>query len=788
VLSGQVLRPGVTTPTLQLRSRLRLHEDWRFSVGDFDGAEKLDFPDADWRTVQLPHDWSIEGPFDEAAPAAERGGFLPTGVGWYRKGFLPPALNERQKLLIEFEGVYRYARVWFNEQYLGLQPAGFFPIEYDLTSSIGRSVGNLLAVRVDNSVQPNLRWYSGSGIYRHVWLTVADSLRFDWQGVGVTSKILEPGLAQIRITATVRNDFPGAASTRVSALVFDREGNVVGEADAGQVVSGQGTIDVVQTIFVAAPKLWSIEDPSLYSLQLTLRHDGQRVDDYVVEFGIRSVYFDKDRGFILNGRYVKLKGVSLHHDLGCLGAAVHENAIARRLEAVRALGCNAIRTAHNPPARELLELCDRMGFVVIDEAFDKWFGDFADPAPGDPRLLDGWQRDLRSFIRRDRNHPCVAVWSIGNEAGRAGSTDHEYWVTQLTEFVRKEDPSRPVTVVLSPYDAGLDESVPAVNTTARKVDVLGLNYQEALYDRYRQDYQGVGYIATEALPYFQLSLDGFRPINPWWSSATRDYVAGHFVWTGVDHMGESTGWPSKGWPNGLFDRCVFPRVASRFFLNVWGGQRLVRLSVVDAALDLDLGYLPWRWPMSAERWNFTGREGQPLQVNTIANCESVELILNGRSLGIGNPLTTANWMIEWAVLYEPGRLEAIGRNGDEIVARDVLETAASPAQIELRSKPERIAADGLSISYIEARLLDEADRPVPDQDQEILFVVDGPARLIGVDNGDMRSQESFQGPRRTTYQGRAIAVIQSTGKPGSISVYAVAGGLPVAAAGVLAEG
>lgn len=784
---AQIVPPGQIAPPLLARSRIRLHEDWLFLLGDHDGAERLDFDFSAGRRIQLPHDWSIEGPFDEKAPAGDRGGFMPTGVGWYRKFLVPPPLTERQRLLIEFEGVYRYSRVWINGHFLGLRPSGFTAFEYDLTPFLRPGELNAIAVRVDNSVQPNLRWYSGSGIYRHVWLTVTDRVRVDWNGTAVTSPRIGLAEATVQVSTTILNTTASPASTRLTTQLFDRRGDLAGESTTAQVVPAGARADVAQQILVRLPQLWSIEDPALYTAYSTLREDGLRVDDYLTTFGIREARFDKEGGFfLLNGRAVKLKGVSLHHDLGCLGAAVHERAIERRLLAVRAIGCNAIRTSHNPPARELLDLCDRMGFVVVNEAFDKWFGDFVDPAPGDPSLADWWEQDLLAFLLRDRNHPSVILWSIGNEAGRAGSFEHEYWTETLTAVVRKTDPSRPVTVVLSPVDGPPEESVPAVRTTASKVDVIGLNYQEAFFDLYRTAFPGVPMLSTEAFPFFRLDFDGFGSNNSWFDSIQRDFVAGHFVWNGVDHLGESTGWPSKGWPNGLFNSCAIAKPASSFFETVWRTTPNVRLTVLSGSLDLDLGYLPWRWPQSAFHWNFRSLAGKPIQVWTVSNCETVELIHDGRSLGERRPLEYSNWTVKWDVLYAPGTLEAIGRIGGEIVASDALRTAGRPAKIVLKADRERLTADGLEVTHIDAHIEDADGILVPDVDTRLIFSVQGPARIIGVDNGELRSPEPYHGNSRTTFQGRAMAVIQSTGQPGQIIVVALADGLPHAGAGVLA--
>jgi beta-galactosidase len=771
-----------------MRSRSRFNGGWKFMVGDPAGAEQPFFDDSAWRDVDLPHDWSIEGPLDQNAPSGQQGGFMPTGVGWYRKTFAPPTFTDRQRVLIDFEGIYRYSSVWINGQLLGLRPSGFTGFQYDLTPYVVPGQANFIAVRVDNSNQPNLRWYSGSGIYRHVWLSVADRIRVDWNGTYIATPVVSAGTATVRVVTTLANFHTDAADTRLETQIFDAMGRVVADSEVGQSIQAGSRLDVTQEFKVPSPALWSLENTNLYTAYSLVRQDGRRVDDYLSTFGIREIRFDKDQGVFLNGNHVKLKGVSMHHDLGCLGAAVHERAIERRLKAVQALGCNALRTSHNPPAPQVLDLCDRLGLLVIDEAFDKWFGSTDEPPVVDlPTLADWWQRDLNAFLLRDRNHPCVMIWSVGNEAGIAGSSDHETRLQQLVDFVHNAEPTRPVTAALAPPGGTADEVVAAVTVTAGHVDVVAINYQEAYFDDYHAAFPNVPMLCSESFPYVNLTKSGsFEPINPWWSGITRDFVAGQFVWNGVDHLGESAGWPSKGWPNGLFDSCAFPKPATTFFQTVWRNTPNVRIYVSSDALDIDPGYSPWQWPKSVMHWSFAGSEGTVLRVNTVSNCDSVELIVNGQTYGQQTPVDFPNWTIPWYVRYAPGKVEAIGRIGGNVVSSDVIQTAGTPVRIKLQAVPDRIAADGMDITFIEASILDARDVLVPVHDTRLLFFVEGPAKLIGVDNGDLRSRESFQGSARTTFGGRALAVIQSTGAAGPIVVVAMGDGLTTAAAGVAA--
>jgi beta-galactosidase len=778
----------MTAPALSFRSRQRWNFGWKFLLGDPSGAEQPSFDDSKWRAVTLPHDWSIEGPFDQNSPGGIYMGFMPGGVGWYRQSFTPPNLTDRQRLLIEFEGIYRYSNVWLNGQWVGARPNGFVSVQYDLTPYLIAGQPNVLAVRVDNSNQPNWRWYSGSGIYRHVWMTVADRVRVNYGGTYITTSNISVTQASIRVVTTLANFDVTTASTQLDTLIFDQQGHLVADSELRQMVD-PGNLELTQDFTLAMPNLWSPDNPNLYTVYSLVRQDGVRIDDYLSTFGIRGVEFSPNKGLSLNGQSLKLKGMCIHHDLGCIGSAAHDRAIERRLTALKSIGCNALRLAHNSQAPHLLDLCDRMGFLVIAEAFDKWFGNFAGGDFGSPGWDDWWQEDLSAQLVRDRNHPSVILWSVGNEAGAVGSDDYNATLQQLVDFIHREEPSRLVTAAFAPPadpKGTLQDFANAAASSASFVDVLALNYQEQYLDLYRANIPNQVMLSTESYPYFHDVTGGFDANNSWWDATSRDFDAGEFVWVGIDYLGESAAWPSKGWPNGLIDTCGFVKARAGFFQAVWGSTPTVQTSVISDSLDIDLGIQVWRSPKSAAHWNFKGLEGKPLQVITVSNCDTVELTVNGQSQGQQQPINFANWTISWYIAYTPGTVEAIGRVGDKIVTRQLLQTAGPPATIKLKPDSDQIAADGLEIMHIEVTLRDTAGILVPDHDQRLIFVVSGPARLIGVDNGDLRSLDSFQANSRTTYQGNALAVIQSTGAPGLIVFTALANGLPSATTGVLA--
>lgn len=764
------------------RYRQKANLGWKFFAGDPAGAEQMSFDDRGWQSVTLPHDWSIGGPFDPANPSSFWGGFAVGGSGWYRLAFTPPKLSSRQHLLIEFEGVYKNSQVWVNGKSLGSRPNGFASFEYDLTPYLIPDQANILAVRADSGKQPGLRWYAGCGIYRHVWLTVADQCRVAWKGTSITTPSVSSSQANIKVATTVLNQGSGDAQVRVSTEIFDKSGQGVGQVITSLTVPAGGSSDTSHDIQIPFPDIWSPRSPSLYNALTRVFQDGIQVDDYVTPFGVRSVRFDETNGFLLNEQSVKLRGVCFHQDFGCLGAAAHDRAIERRLALLQSLGCNAIRTAHNPPAPYFLDLCDRMGFLVIDEAFDKWTGDWPEGDFGAPGFNDWWQEDLRSMIVRDRNHPSVILWCVGNEAGPPGDTEHDETLQQLADFARQVDPTRAVTCALRPQvDVPLEEFAAAVARSSAHTDVVAVNYQEQYYDLYREKVSKA-FVSSEAYPFFRGSPEKFTTVNSWWDTATRSFAAGQFVWSGFDYLGESAGWPSKGWPNGLIDTAGFVKARASFHATVWSKTPIVRMYVISPSIDVDPGLPAWRWPNSAAHWNFAKVTDQPVLVTAVSNCETVELYVNGVSFGEQIVADVENWSPSWPVWFTPGAIEAVGRNGGRIVAQFALLTAGDPVNIVLSPERPQMAADGIDVCHIEVSLTDAAGTLVPDSDRLVEFSVAGPARIIGTDNGDLRSPESYTGASRTTSGGRALAVIRSTGQPGEVVITARSRDLPEATA------
>src|SRR5579883_1506851 len=802
-LAATALASAVEAQEPQPAVRIRESFDfgWKFFKGDSPGAQEPAFSDGAWRALDLPHDWSIEGPFSQSEPSGGSGGFAPTGIGWYRKRFRVPTAYRGRKVSVEFDGVYQNGEVWINGQYLGKRPYGYISFAHDLTSHLNFTGDNVIAVKVDNSAQPGSRWYSGSGIYRHTWLSALNPLHVARWGTFVTTPRVTKSAATIRIQTRVENQSAAAALCKLITALVDRDGKVVQTAEAAQEIGAQAEYAFEQTLAVEKPALWTVAEPYLYRVRSTVSAGGQVVDEYETPIGIREAIFDADRGFLLNGERVKLNGVCLHHDAGSVGAAVPERVWERRLETLREMGCNAIRTSHNPPAPEFLDLCDRMGFLVMDEAFDEWkTGKGQVRGNGYSRLFDQWhERDAAEFVLRDRNHPSVVLWSCGNEIPDQLSPNGPEILRELLAIFHREDPTRPVTAACDQIAA---EPKAAPVEFLSQLDVVGYNYadrwrerRELYYSIDKAAYPHRKFIGTESsgmggvrgdyswlLPGASPSPFGFRRNSLldteqlWKFVRDYDYVSGDFMWTGIDYLGEAR-WPSRSATAGVLDTCGFKKDGFYFYRSQWTEKPVLHL-----------------FP----HWNWKGREGEFIPVMCYTNCDTVELFLNGKSLGVkgyefprlgmqtryGNyPArarvlrTTNDLHLEWDVPYEPGTLKAVGMKDGKQVAECEISTTGEPAAVLLFADRPHIQADRRDVAHITALIVDDQARIVPDAANEIIFDVRGEARLIGVDNGDPQSHEDFKANRRRAFHGLALAIVQSTASPGKIHITASSPGL-----------
>ena len=804
------------------REVLDFNQNWKFILADSTlNASAVVFDDSKWRTLNLPHDWSIESDFGKDFPASAGGGALPGGLGWYRKNFTLEKANKLQpkKVFIEFDGVYRNSEVWINGTYLGKRPNGYISFRYELTPYLKFGSTNVIAVKVDNSKQPNSRWYSGSGIYRNVRLVSTNSVFVDKYGTYVTTPEINSDSALIAIQTTVTNTMRLDQLVGVEQSVYDANGLLVSQIRGSLMVSGAKSNEYLQRVFVRKPVLWSLDNPYLYKLVTRLSVFGFPTDEYTTTVGIRSFTFDVHKGFILNGKHVKINGVCNHHDLGALGTAVNERALERQLEIMKGMGVNGIRTSHNPPAPELLDLCDRMGFIVMDEAFDIWK---KKKTKYDYALdFDKWhERDLTDQIIRDRNHPSVFIWSIGNEVGEQwGDTPAEdvdlqaanialnnkkvnetedvklgrlgknaLLTRHLVDITKSVDPTRPITAACN----GTQDSNPLFKSEA--LDIIGFNYHEAEFADITKRYPKTPFIVTESvsslqtrgyyvnpsdsviiapkrwdIPYSDPSQQCSAYDNsraPWGATHEAnlkivdkyDHIAGQFIWTGFDYLGEPTPywWPSRSSFFGIVDLAGFPKDVYYLYQSQWTNKDVLHI------------FPHWNW-----------EKGQTVDVWAYYNhADEVELYLNGVSLG-KRTKQGDDMHVMWRVNYESGTLKAVSRkNGKEVLTSEI-KTAGAPVSIRLTPDRATIKADAKDLSFVTVELLDKDGNACPLANQLVKFSVEGEGVIVGTDNGDQNEHSSLKTPERKLFYGKCLAIVQGTSKPGIVTLKATVDALPV---------
>jgi len=770
------------------RTIVSFGKDWKFQLGDVPGAEAVGFADAAWRKLNVPHDWSIEGEFSEKNPATPGGGALPGGIGWYRKSFKVSEEDLKGSVFIDFDGVYQNSEVWINGHSLGKRFYGYSSFRYELTPYlVAGDKDNVLAVKVDNSTQPNSRWYSGSGIYRNVWLVTTGKTYVEHWGMVVTTPEITDAMAKVKTTMRIKNNLKGGQKLLVKTVINDPSGKEIAQ---GKMDTNGVKDSVLITSFdfvVKNPVLWSLDAPKMYSAFSQIYVDGDLVDSYTTPFGIRSFKFDVDKGFFLNGKSVKINGVCDHHDLGCLGSAINKRAIERQMEILKGMGCNAIRTSHNPPAPELLDLADNMGFIILDEAFDMW------KKPKNKfDYSTVWdvmhKKDLQDMILRDRNHPSVIMWSIGNEIPEQGDSTGTTIAKELAGYIHELDMTRPIT-------SACNNPGPA-NFIIRSgaLDLIGENYHQNDYKNFPDSFPGQKFIGTETVSalmtrgVYDMPSDSIRrwPVRwdipfttgnkdftcssydnvsaPWGSTHEEtwkiikkySFLSGQFIWTGFDYLGEPTpySWPARSSYFGIIDLAGFPKDVYYMYQSEWTKKDVLHI------------FPNWNW-----------KEGQIVDIWAYSNADEVELFLNDKSLGVkkkqGDDLH-----LMWKVPFIPGTLKAISRTaGKEVLVKEV-KTAGAPAKLVINADRSAIKADGTDLSFLTVDVVDENGTIVPDADNLVKFQVEGSGAIVGVDNGDPVSHDSFKVPQRKAFHGKCLVVVQSGEKAGIIKLTANAEGLP----------
>jgi beta-galactosidase len=778
------------------RMTMDFNRDWFFKKGEqTENVTLLDFGDSEWEPVRLPHDWAIAGPFDPVGDGST--GKLPwKGVGWYRKRFSLDADYAGRRVYFDFDGVMAFPRVYINGHIAGEWDYGYNSFRVDATPHVQFGETNLIVVKADTQKHRS-RWYPGAGIYRKVTMTVTEPVHIAHWGTFITTPSVSHDSATVSIKVTVENHLDKDVSADVAIILTDPDGLQTAKGDVAISVSSKGTADAVQKLEISNPRKWDIDHPELYKANIVVSANGQKVDSETITFGIRTFKFTANDGFYLNGRRVQLCGVNLHHDQGVIGAAFNTRAMERQLEIMQEMGVNALRTSHNPPAPEVLDLCDRMGIVVWDEAFDKWEGT-ADHLTDESMKTFG-ERQLRNFVMRDRNHPSVVLWSIGNEIW----TGEENWgktaerVSFMRDFVLKYDPTRPVTI-------GNDKVEDGDNDVLDSLDAVGYNYMRR-YGRFRETHPGVPLIYSESastvstrgyydfpLPEIktqfnqeagQVSSYDFNAM--WWSDvADRDFflmeedsfVAGEFVWTGFDYLGEPSPFMNKARSSyfGIVDLCGIPKDRYYLYRSYWRPD------------EFTAHILP--------HWNWANRKGKTVPVFVYTNGDSAELFLNGRSLGKRTKLNDVpgglkgeyyavidKYRLRWLdVVYEPGELKAVIYKDGAVIGEVIKKTAGMPVKLTLAPDRNTISADGNDLSYILVEAVDNEGNLCPLVGDRVTFKLDGPSEIMGIGNGNPLSMEPFKDSVHSLFYGKAMLVIRSIeGESGPVTISATAEGYEI---------
>jgi beta-galactosidase len=708
-------------------------------------APSPDFDDRSWRVVDVPHDYVVEGAPDPKGDGSH--GYRPKGIGWYRRAFTLPAGDKGKRLRIEFDGIYRNSTVWVNGRLLGNHASGYTSFDYDITDVANFGGRNVVAVRVDCTRNEGW-WYEGGGLYRHVWLTKLSPVHVDHWGVFVTANVPDPGDgkqadAELTIRTTVVNESPLEATCRLHSEIQDATGKTVAQADTDQVLSSGVSRELTQQAKLPGATLWSLENPYLYRLVTAVQKDGKPVDQVVTPFGVRHVRFDPDTGFFLNGKPVKIKGTCNHQDFAGVGVALPDRVHEFKIQKLKEMGSNAYRCSHHPPAPELLEACDRLGMVVMDE--NRHLG-------SSPEILG----QVESMVRRDRNHPSIIMWSLCNEEGRQGTPEGRRMGEAMIQVLRRFDTTRPITAAMNGgFGNGLSDVV----------DLQGFNYNYGAFDPFHQarpkqpclgsesasilTTRGI-YLTDPVRAYMSSYTNGAE--GSWRPYAERPYMAGAFVWTGFDYRGEPTpyDWPCLSSHFGIMDTCGFPKDDYWYYQSWWGDKPMIHL---------------------APHWNWAHRPGADIEVRCYSNCDRVELFLNGKGQGAKD--MPANSHLEWKVKWEPGTLSAKGTKAGQEVSAQV-ETAGLPAAIKLSPDRAKINADGEDVSLITVSVVDAQGRVVPTAGDDVTFAVSPNARVLGVGNGDPSDLGPDKAAHRRAFNGLCLALVQSTREAGAIKLTATA--------------
>lgn len=756
--------------------RVLFNTGWKFNKGEATGADKTNYDDAAWRQVELPHDWSVEGPFSNEWASATA--YLPGGIGWYRKTFTIPADWKTKKVSIYFDGVYKNSEVWINNHYLGKRPNGFTPFQYELSPYLDASGKNTISVKVNHEDFADSRWYTGSGIYRNVYLIATSASHIDQWGVAFTTPQVTTESAKANVAVSIVNGTRTGEALSVKCTLNDKAGKQVAVVERKVNATVGQTSPVNLSFRISKPTLWSIENPYLYTLRVAVVSEGKQLDEWVEKVGVRAIKFTPNEGFALNGVNTKLKGVCVHDDAGVLGVAVPKEVWIRRLRALKEGGTNSLRMGHNPHADYLYELCDEMGFVVMDEAFDEW-------ESGKNKWIKGWNkgepgkdgynkdfkewadRDLKDMILRNRNHPSIIMWSIGNEIDYPNDPySHEILNTgnnpqiygkgylpnhppasrlgeiskHLVAVAKTYDTSRPITAAL----AGVVMS----NTTSypENLDVVGYNYQEYRYPEDHKNYPNRIIYGSE---------NGMQ-LNAWKAVDTNNYISAQYLWTGIDYLGEAGVFPNRSNTAGLINLGGFPKPEYFFRQSLWSAKPMIYIGTSSIPKGEDRGI--WSHKRATPVWS--GKTGDSVRVNCFTNCTEAELFLNGSSLGRKKLAGAANKVLSWDMAYQPGELIVKGFNDEKEVSADTLATTGTAAAISAHVYSDGLIDARSGLKQIEVRLTDDKGRLVYAADNELTVEVSGDAKLLGLENSNPNMVDDYKSNKRKAMNGSMIIYVQ----------------------------
>lgn len=760
---------------------------WKFKLGDDLNAQLNDFDDSNWRTLDLPHDWSIEGNVKFKNPSGNDGGYFPAGIGWYRKSFHVAALQKDVNTTVYFEGVYMNSEVYINGKSLGIYPYGYTSFSYDLTPYLVYGKINTIVVKVDNSKQKNSRWYTGSGIYRNVWLISKHNISVPKWGIGIKTENISAKVATVRLNTTIENKNSTSAEVLVKTTIFDTAGTLIAKSQQRLETSKLDKKSLETVMTVKNPKLWSPDNPSLYIARVEVLKGKQLLDRLDTRFGIRSVTFTSKNGLILNGKTIKLNGGNVHHDNGSLGAAAYDRAEIRKAELLKAAGFNAVRSSHNPPSTKFLEACDSIGLFVIDESFDGWRSKKTDYDYA--MYFDQWaKKDVQAMVLRDRNHPSIILWSIGNEIIERKEPRAVTTAKMLRNAIREIDKTRPVVSAMTTWDNDWE----IFDSLMAQHDVAGYNYQ---LHRAPKDHERVPeriIVQTESYP-----RDAFAN---WKLVNDHPYIIGDFVWTAMDYLGESGigRWYYTGEVTGEhYDRDLFPwHGAYCGDIDLTGSRKPIsyyrdllynkgpklHLAVREPNPEpLHIHETLWSvWP-TWDSWTWNGFEGKDLAVEVYSSYPKVRLYLNGSAVGEKFTGENEKFMATFHVPYVAGELKAVAldKTNKEVEVR-ILNTASKPTQIRLKADRNHIKATGIDLSYITAEIIDGQGTVCPAEMDRISFEIEGPGLLVGIDNANLKDTELYKGSSRKVWKGRALGIVRGLPQTGNIQVKVKYPGIPEA--------